>query len=157
MQKRLIDSQLGNFKTYEMYKRQFLTLAENVFEFKNLPNFIDTSYMNKILLRNGGIAFFKDEDISDEPLCLPFVNVGTLDVYGRPQKIQVTSRNGYTRLLEKDEFVIMYDNNGRYPIWLDILQYAERMAQATRVIDINLRSTKDSEILENKNRKRAVC
>ena len=35
MQKRLVDSQIGNFKTYEMYKRQFLTLAENVFEFKS--------------------------------------------------------------------------------------------------------------------------
>ena len=144
MQKRLIDSQLANFKTYEMYKRQFLTLAENVFEFKNLPKFIDTAYMNKQLLRNGGIAFFKDENISDEPLCLPYTNVENLDVYGRPQKIQVISRNGYTRDLNQDEFVIMYDNNGRYPLWLDILQYAERMAQATRVIDINLRSTKDS-------------
>ena len=28
MQKRLIDSQIGNFKTYEMYKRQFLTLGK---------------------------------------------------------------------------------------------------------------------------------
>lgn len=142
MQKRLIDSQLGNFKTYEMYKRQFLTLAENVFEFKNLPKFIDTAYMNKQLLINGGIAFFKDENISDEPLCLPYTNVGKLDVYGRPQKIQVISRNGYTRVLNQDEFVIMYDNNGRYPLWLDILQYSERMAQATRTIDINIAQQK---------------
>lgn len=142
MQKRLIDSQLGNFKTYEMYKRQFLTLAENVFEFKNLPKFIDTAYMNKQLLRNGGIAFFKDENISDEPLCLPYTNEGKLDVYGRPQKIQVISRNGYTRVLNQDEFVIMYDNNGRYPLWLDILQYSERMAQATRTIDINIAQQK---------------
>ena len=153
MQKRLIDSQIGNFKTYEMYKRQFLTLAENVFEFKNLPKFIDTAYMNKQLLRNGGIAFFKDENISDEPLCLPYTNVGTLDVYGRPTKIQVISRNGYTRILNKDEFVIMYDNNGRYPIWLDILQYSERMAQATRVIDINLGQQKTPRFWKTKTEK----
>ena len=37
MQRKLINSQLSNFKTYEMYKRQLLTLAENVFEFKNMP------------------------------------------------------------------------------------------------------------------------
>lgn len=153
MQKRLIDSQIGNFKTYEMYKRQFLTLAENVFEFKNLPKFIDTAYMNKQLLRNGGIAFFKDENISDEPLCLPYTNVGTLDVYGRPTKIQVISRNGYTRILNKDEFVIMYDNNGRYPIWLDILQYAERMAQATRTVDINIAQQKTPRFWKTKTEK----
>ena len=32
MKRKLINSQLSNFKTYEMYKRQLLTLAENVFE-----------------------------------------------------------------------------------------------------------------------------
>ena len=56
MQKKLINSQLSNWKTYEMYKRQFLTLAENVFEFKNMPEFIDTAFLNKQLLRNGAIA-----------------------------------------------------------------------------------------------------
>ena len=144
MQRRLINSQIGNINTYEMYKRQLLTLAENVFEFKNLPKYIDTAYMNKNLLRNGGIAFFKDEFISDEPICLPYTSIGKLDVYGRPQRIKVISNNGYSRTLEKDEFVIMYDNNGRYPLWLDIVQYAERLALATRVIDINLRSNEDS-------------
>ena len=36
----------------------------------------------------------------------------------------------------------MYDNNGRYPLWLDILQYAERIALATRTIDINIAQQK---------------
>lgn len=48
----------------------------------------------------------------------------------------------------------MYDNNGRYPLYLDIKQYAERISQMTRTIDINIRSAKDSKILENINRKR---
>lgn len=136
MQKKLINSQLSNWKTYEMYKRQFLTLAENVFEFKNMPEFIDTAFLNKQLLRNGAIAFFKDEILG--LLALPFTSIGSLDVYGRPLKINVMAKNGYTRQLNKDEFIIMYDNNGRYPLWLDILQYAERMALATRTVDINI-------------------
>lgn len=154
MQRKLINSQLSNFKTYEMYKRQLLTLAENVFEFKNMPEFIDTAYLNKTLLREGSIAFFKDEVMG--LLALPFTSVGNLDVYGRPTTIQVIARNGYTRTLKQDEFIIMYDNNGRYPLWLDILQYAERIAQATRTIDINIRTTKNAKILENKSRKRKI-
>lgn len=125
MRKKLIDSQLSNFQTYTMYLRQLLTLAENVFEFKNLPNFIDTAYMNKVLLRDGSIAFFKDEVLG--LLALPYVNIATLDVYGRPNKIKVISQSTYTRTLSRDEFVIMYDNNGRYPLFLDIKQYAERI------------------------------
>lgn len=140
MQQKLINSQLSNFKTYEMYKRQLLTLAENVFEFKNMPEFIDTAYLNKQLLRKGAIAFFKDEVMG--LLALPYVNIGKLDVYGRPNKIQVMASNGYNRTLNRDEFIIMYDNNGRYPLWLDILQYAERLALATRTIDINISQQK---------------
>ena len=136
MRKQLINSQLSNFKTYQMYLRQLLTLAENVFEFENMPTFIDTAYLNKNLLRNGSIAFFKDEVMG--LLALPYENIGTLDVYGRPNKIKVMSQNTYTRTLSRDEYVIMYDNNGRYPLFLDITQYAERIALDTRTIDINI-------------------
>ena len=58
MRKKLINSQLTNFLTYEMYKRQLLTLAENVFEFTNMPKFIDTAYMNKNLLRKRKYCIF---------------------------------------------------------------------------------------------------
>lgn len=151
MQRKLIGSQLSNFKTYEMYKRQLLTLAENVFEFTNLPDFIDVSYLNKQLLRKGCVAFFKDEVMG--VLALPFTSIGTLDVYGRPNTIQVISMNGYTRKLKRDEFVIMYDNNGRYPLWLDILQYAERLALDTRTIDINIAQQKTPRIWKTKQEK----
>jgi hypothetical protein len=155
MQRKLINSQLSNFKTYEMYRRQFMTLAENVFEFKNMPEFIDTAYLNKNLLRKGSIAFFKDEIMG--VLALPYINMSRLDVYGRPNKIQVIAQNGYTKALNRNEFVIMYDNNGRYPLWLDILQYSERMALATRVIDINMSQQKTPRFWKTKtNKKKSV-
>lgn len=140
MKAKLINSQLTNFKTYEMYKRQLLTLAENVFEFKNLPNFIDVAFLNKVLLRQGSIAFFVDEVMG--LLALPYISMGKLDVYSRPVKIQVYGQNGYSKVLKQNEFVIMYDNNGRYPLWLDILQYAERIALDTRTTDINIAQQK---------------
>lgn len=136
MKQKLINSQISNFKTYQMYLRQLLTLAENVFEFKNLPQLIDKAYLNKTLLRQGAIAFFVDEFMG--LLALPFSNIGTLDVYGRPKKIYAYSQNGYRRKLNYGEFVIMYDNNGRYPLYLDIFQYAERLALSTRTCDINI-------------------
>ena len=148
MKKKLVNSQLNNFATYQMYLRQCLTLAENVFEFPNMPIYIDLAYVNKVLLRKGAIAFFYD-DVLEELLALPFTAYGKLDVYGRPLKIQVFGKNGYNRVLNKDEYVIMYDNNGQYPLFIDICQYSERIALTTRTTDINIRSTKDSEILEN--------
>lgn len=144
MNKKVVNSQLCNFKTYQMYLRQMLTLAENVFEFKNLPSFIDVSYLNKELLRRGSIAFFEDEVMG--VIALPYTNIGTLDVYGRPRQIQVIGRNGYNKTLKTGEFVIMYDNNGRYPLYLDILQSAERIALCKRVEDINISQQKTPRI-----------
>lgn len=156
MQTKLINSQLTNYKTYEMYKRQLLTLAENVFQFKNMPEYIDTAFLNKVLIRQGCIAFFVDEVLG--LLALPFTSMGKLDVYDRPVGIQVYGQNGYHKVIKNpSEYVLMYDNNGRYPLWIDILQYAERIALDTRTTDINIRSTKDTSFLENKNRKRAHC
>ena len=137
MKKKLINSQLTNMKTYLMYRQEMLTLAENVFEFKNLPEFIDVSYLNRTLLRNGSIAFFKDEVLG--VIALPYDVIGNFDIYGRPLTIMARAANGtYYKKLSRDEFVIMYDNNGRYPIYMDICQMAERIALSKRTIDVNI-------------------
>lgn len=136
MQKRFINSQLNNYKTYLMYRRQLLSLAENVFEFKGLPEFIDVSYLNAQLVINGSIAFFYDDILG--LLALPYSNYGGLDVYGRPKQIQVYSNTGYNKKLNYGEFVIMYDNNGHYPLLADIIQYAERISMNMRASDINI-------------------
>ena len=137
MRKKLINSQLTNMKTYHMYRQEMLTLAENVFEFKNLPEFIDVSYLNKTLLRNGSIAFFMDEILG--LIALPYDVIGNFDIYGRPLEIMARAANGtYYKKLKRDEFVIMYDNNGHYPIFLDICQMAERIALSKRTIDVNI-------------------
>ena len=137
MRKKLINSQLTNMKTYLMYREEMLTLAENVFEFKNLPEYIDVSYLNKTLLRNGSIAFFMDEVLG--LIALPYDVIGNFDIYGRPLEIMARAANGtYYKKLKRDEFVIMYDNNGRHPLFLDICQMAERIALSKRTIDVNI-------------------
>ena len=136
MKKRMINSQISNYKTYLMYKRQMKTLAENVFKFNNLPEYIDVAYLNKTLLNDGAIAFFKDEVLG--VIALPFSSYGKLDVYGRPNQIYVFGQNGYHEVLDKNQYVIMYDNNGKYPLVLDIAQMAERVALAVRTQDVNI-------------------
>lgn len=145
MSRKLASSQLTNFKTYELYKSELLTLAENVFEFKNLPTYIDIAFLNRTLIRKGAIAFFKDEDLN-EVIALPFTNAPTLDIYGRPIEIEVYGSNGYTKHLDRGEFVIMYDNNSRYPLYLNVLQMAERIGACVRVSDINIAQQKTPRI-----------
>lgn len=140
MQKKTINSQFNNFKSYLMYLRQCRSLAENVFLFENLPEYVDVAYINKILVEKGSIAWFKDEVMG--LLALPWVRQGNLDVYGRPTTIRVYGTNGYTKVLNIGEYVIMYDNYGKYPLLLDITQYAQRLANCVRVQDINVSQQK---------------
>ena len=136
MKRKMINTQISNFKTYNMYFREMLTLAENVFEFKNLPEFIDVAYLNKQLLRKGAVAFFMEKDLG--LIALPYNIVGTLDVYGRPNRIEVFGDNNFHRVLNRDEYVLMFDNNGRYPLYLDICQMAERISLCVRTEDVNI-------------------
>lgn len=152
-EKRKIGSQITNVKTYQMYKRQFRTLAENVFEFDKMPTYIDIQFVNSTLVLKGAIAFFKDE-IMDRLVALPFTTIGPVDIYNRPTTIEVYAPNGFRRVLNPDEYVIMYDNNGMYPLMLDIVQYAERIANATRTIDVNLSQQKTPRFIKTNDNKK---
>lgn len=144
-------SQIDNIKTTEMYKRQYVSLAENVFNIKKLNEvapYMDYSYVNHELVYKGCIAFFMDEYLG--LLALPFVNMGKLDLYGRPIDIQVIGRNGYHRNLKYGEYVIMWDNRSKQALIYDILQYAERIAQIQRTIDINIAQQRTPRIWKTK-------
>ena len=139
MSKDKAKNQLKNLKTSEMYKRQCISLAMNVFNIKYLDEvapYMDYSFVNKKLIYNGAIAFFWDEYLG--LLALPFRNVGRLDLYNRPIDIEVFGKNGYNRMLKKGEYVIMWDNMSHEPLIYDILQYSERISELTRTIDINV-------------------
>lgn len=151
MGKRNVRTQISNLKTVDMYKKQMIGLACNVFNFKNLLKvapFMDLSYVNRELVHKGSIAFFNDEYLG--LLALPYVNMGRLDLYGRPIDIQVIGKNGYTRQLKYGEYVIMYDNMMRYPLIFDILQYSERIASIQRTMDINISQQRTPRIWKTK-------
>lgn len=157
MDKRLINSQLTNMKTYLMYRNRMTTLAENVFKFDDLPDYIDVAFVNSVLVRQGAIAWFYDE-VLEELVALPFTNRGTLDIYGRPTSIMARASNGrYYRGLKKGEFVIMYDNNSYRPIYLDICQMAERIALSKRTVDINIVQQRTPRIIKtSQDKKKSV-
>lgn len=156
MRKKFVNSQLCNWNTYQMYVRRLTMLAENVFEYKNLPEYIDLSYLNDTLLKQGSIAFFKDEIMG--VIALPYSPIGKLDIYGRPMKIMARAYNGtFFRTLNRDEFVIMYDNTLRSSIYLDILQIAERISMNKRTIDVNIVQQRTPRIWKtNKDKERTI-
>lgn len=160
MNKKIVNSQLTNLLTYQKVRRKMITLASNVLLFKDLeekaPN-IDQSYINKKLVYNGSIAWFMDDVLG--LLALPYQTIGRPDIYGRPEKIMVQGANGYHRTLSVSdgEAIIMYDNEGKYPLILDIVQDAERIALCKRVQDTNIAQQKTARVwLTSKDKEQTV-
>ena len=160
MNKKIVNSQLTNLLTYQKVRRKMITLASNVLLFKDLeekaPN-IDQSYINKKLVYNGSIAWFMDDVLG--LLALPYQTIGRPDIYGRPEKIMVQGANGYHRTLSvsNGEAIIMYDNEGKYPLILDIVQDAERIALCKRVQDTNIAQQKTARVwLTSKDKEQTV-
>lgn len=128
-----------------MIRDKMIGIAQNVLKKKNLPLYIDSDYVNFVLLTEGSICFFIDEEIG--LLALPYTSMAGLDVYGRPRRVQCHGRNGYkSRILTQNEFVIMYDNTIRRPLYPWIVQYAERYSSALRTQDVNIAQQKSNRI-----------
>ena len=150
MKRRLINSQISNMVTIESYRRRMCNMAENVLLIKNLPEFIDVGYVNRILLKNGAIVFFVDEVFG--LLALPYFNISIRDMYGRPTQVEVQGENGqYHRILTNEEgkdpeFVIMYDNQSHMSLYSDILQLATRIGNMQKIQDINILQQKTPRI-----------
>lgn len=145
MSRKLIKSQISNAQTYIMIRNRMIDLAENVIKKKNLPLYIDMAYVNKILLSQGSICFFVDEELG--LLALPWASMAGLDVYGRPRRVQCYGANGYvSKVLKQNEFVIMWDNTSHRPLLTMICQYAERYSNAVRTQDVNVAQQKCNRI-----------
>ena len=136
-----LNSQLTNLTTLASIRRQMFLIAENRIRYFGIPNSVDITYVNKILLANGSIACFIDDVLGF--LMLPYKLAGKMDCYNNPTAIQCYSANGYvSRILRKNEYVILWDNTSKISIAPDIEILAQRMSIASRTMDINISQQK---------------
>lgn len=143
----------NNIRTDNMFFYQLLDMAINVFEWKNLPDEIDPRFIELVLINTGRILFFKDEDMLNPDgdkgryLMLRTAVGGTWSVYDVPNMRRAYASNGYQKELNEKNSVIMYNNYLRMPdIWV-IQQFAQRLYECQRTIDVNVIAQKTPVLL----------
>ena len=143
----------NNIRTDNMFFYQLLDMAINVFEWKNLPDEIDPRFIELVLINTGRILFFKDEDMLNPDgekgryLMLRTSVGGTWSVYDVPNMRRAYASNGYQKELNEKNSVIMYNNYLRMPdIWV-INQFAQRLYECQRTIDVNVIAQKTPVLL----------
>lgn len=143
MRKRTLfaESALDNNATYLTYYQRLLELSISMFEWKNLPPTIDSRYIELMLFEKGSVVYFDDEAIGN--LCLDCITQGQFDVYGYPKNRRAySSYNQYSRELNENNSVIVWNNFLRTNSQLVVKMYAKRLYNIDRVIDINVNSQK---------------
>ena len=116
--------------------KYYQMLALNRYKWENLPNGIESRYIEQMLFDNGECTLFDHPDLG---LCvLRSSSRENLNIYGEPTKLSVTGFNEH-RTVMMDECVRIMNNDLALPTLPDIVYYARRMAEIDDIIMQNLR------------------
>lgn len=143
------DAILINSQTYIDYLERMKKIALSMFEWVNLPDTMNARYLEMCLYYKGQAALLYDEDYG-------FINTqaadsGYINIYGLPTKINCFSYSynkmrelyvPHTNLPAEEECILVMNNYQRVPTASTISLYAERLADAQRAADINIKSSK---------------
>lgn len=135
------DSATTNTLTYMQYLRRLMELSMSMFAWKNLPNTVDSRYIELRLFETGSVVFFKDDVLGE--LCLDCIQQGNFDVYGNPITRRAYScYNNYQKVLNDKDSVIIWNNYLRTNSVTDIQLYAKRLWDLDRSVDVNAKAQK---------------
>lgn len=146
---------ISNQDTATMFMWRLMNLAISVFKWDNLPEGVDERMLEFWLLRDGFVGFFYDEALkSDERrrapegyAVLPMMIQGQWDIYEYPRDRRAYAVNGFNYECTEDNSVIIFQNYLRVPMWLTLWQYASRLAETQRTIDINCKQQRTARII----------
>ena len=144
------DSARWNNANYNSYFDRLKELATTMFEWKNLPDTVDSRFLEMTLFNDGQAVFFKDEDMGENGsyLALQVIINGKLNVYRIPLKRRAFAVNGYQKNLDIDNSVIIYNNYLRANSFQMCKLYAKRLWQLDRIIDVNSNAQKTPVLIQ---------
>lgn len=146
------DSIFKNLYTYEQYADLFTEIAVSSFKWNNVPNTIDTRFIEIGLYENKSMIYFTDEVMGD--LCLKCILGGQLDVYNIPLDRVAYASNGYQKNLDRTNSVIIWDNMLHYGTSNKMEIYAKRLSNLDTIIDINCNAQKTPILLKGTQQQR---
>ena len=129
-----------NNATFMQYYRRLVEIAVSQFKWLNVPDTIDTRYLELVLFSQGKAVFFKDEELGF--LALRCTVNGGFNVYRIPKGRMAYADNGYKMPLNEEDSVIIYNNFLRTSSMLDTEMYSKRLYNIDRSIDVNVNAQK---------------
>lgn len=130
---------LNNGITFH-YFNQLTELAMSVFKWKNMPETIDTRFLEMILFRDGQSVFFFEDGLGY--LALQTAMSGGFNVYQIPKNRRAYAVNGFQRNLTGQDSVIIYNNLMHTNSVESSIIFSEKLMNIDRTIDVNVHAQK---------------
>lgn len=130
---------IQNNETYLMYYNRLRDYALSMFAWEGLPDSVNERFLEVIMYEEGRTVFFKDPQM--EYMALPVMVGAPVNAYREPTEYRAVSIQ-YNRELTPDNAVIIWNNLSRTPLLPTIRQYAYRLYQVERAMDVNIRTQK---------------
>ena len=120
----------------------------NLIALENLPDGISERYCLQVLIEQDCLCFYRNIALN-KLVALHASNIAEEDIYGDPQLVVTTSRNGliHDKVKVPEDGVLVWANKTRIPIVYRVNMYASRLFQIKRALDINISQFKIPRVL----------
>lgn len=138
-----------NNQTFTDYYNRLKLLARSVFKWNNLPNGISEKWIEKYLFYEGQCMFYKDDTLGF--MVTKIAPGGSLNPYDEPTLLRPVATNYPGELRDyknNQECVLICNNDDKIPTIPTIKQYAYRLADISRTIDINIQAQKTPTLIQ---------
>lgn len=129
-----------NNAAFIQYYQRLIELCVVQCKWHNLPDSVDPRYLELALLTDGKALFFYDDVLGY--LALRCNIGGGLNVYNLPIIRNAYAANGYYKTCNESDSVLIFNNYMRTPSLPVLENYAKRLWDMDRIIDVNVRAQK---------------
>lgn len=112
---------------YQYYVDIMLKMAMSRFQWVNLPTTCDARYLEYILITQGMASIAFPKNMPGKFLSLQCAPHGHLNMYDRPIKWEAIGHNSTRYYCDKNNGVVVFDNETRYPLMSGIELYANEL------------------------------
>lgn len=142
--KRATLTDLLNELTFRTIFDKYKLIAVNMFEWSGLPDGIQEKHVEDYLFEYGKAVFVCDPSMGH--LCLRCDPGTGVNVYNDPRTWRAIG-HGYNREYDADDCVVIDNNKGRIPTRDFVTFYANKLAEAERTMDVNVKANKTPYII----------
>lgn len=148
-------AQMANNLTFSYYYYKLMLIARSLFKWNDLPNNMDERWIEKYLFNSGKCIFYKDPDMGY--MVAGLAEQGGINCYGDPTTVYPVAENYVYRgeqLINNDNCYIIRNNDLMLPEFPIVRQYAFKLTNIDRAIDVNIEAQKTPTIVRCSDKQR---